>query len=110
MVKPTQLPVRWDKSAVDALQRIFEYIKTDSPSSADKVKKALLLLAKGLGDFPEKYPREPYLLDEPNNYRSVSKWNYKLIYEVTENEVIVVMVFNTRQDPNNIKKSLQPNT
>ncbi|ELR67992.1 hypothetical protein C900_01288 [Fulvivirga imtechensis AK7] len=64
-------------------------------------------LAKSLGDFPEKYPKEPYLLDEPNNYRSVSKWSYKLIYEVTENEVIIVMLFHSSQDPEKIKETLK---
>jgi len=106
LVKKKRLPVRWDIEATESLRDIYEYIKVDSPSGAHKVRKTLLSLAKSLGNFPEKYAREPFLKDEPNNYRSVSKWSYKLIYEVTEKEVIVVMVFHTSQDPEKIKKHL----
>jgi len=106
LVRRKRLPVRWDNEAVESLKDIYEYIKVDSPSAAHNVRKTLLSLAKGLGDFPEKYSREPYLEDEENNYRSVSKWSYKLIYEVTAKEVIVVMVFHTSQGPEKIKENL----
>ena len=107
MVSEKRLSVRWDIEAIESLRDIYEYIKVESPSGAHKVRRALLSLAKNLGTFPEKYPKEPYLLDEPNNYRSVSKWSYKLIYEVTENEVIIVMLFHASQDPGKIKKTLK---
>jgi len=106
-VKNRKLPVRWDNKAVESLRDIYEYIKEESPSGATKVRKALLSLARSLGDFPEKYPQEPYLKEETNNYRSVSKWSYKLIYEVTDEEVIIVLVFHTSQHPGKIKKKLK---
>jgi len=98
--------VRWDNKAVDSLKDIFEYIAIDSPSGAHKVRKALLALAKSVGNFPEKYAIEPYLKHLPNNYRSATKWSYKLIYEVTEEEVIILMVFHTSQNPEKIKKKI----
>ncbi|WP_162633066.1 type II toxin-antitoxin system RelE/ParE family toxin [Echinicola strongylocentroti] len=107
MVKKKRLPVRWDNEAIESLRDIYEYIKADSPSGALKVRQTLLSLARSLGDFPEKYVSEPSLKEEPGNYRSVSKWNYKLIYEETEKEVIVIMVFHTSQNPEKIKKHLK---
>lgn len=98
-----ELPVRWDQKAAQSLKDIFEEIQKDSPDAAENVISTLLSLSRTLGKFPEKYSIEPYLVNSPNNYRSVSKWNYKLIYEVTNEEVIVVMLFDGRQDPDKIK-------
>jgi plasmid stabilization system protein ParE len=56
-------------------------------------------LVSSLNDFPEKYPREEFLMDESENYRSVSKWSYKIIYEVTDEAIIIADIFNTHQHP-----------
>ena len=98
MVKK-KLPVRWDKKALDSLRDIYDYIKEDSPTQATRVRKILLQLAQSLKEYPEKYSKEFYLEKLPNNYRSVSKWQYKIIYEVTENEIIIAFLFHTRKDP-----------
>jgi len=97
LVNKKKLPVRWDEPAAESLKDIFKTIKEDSSTQAKRVKDTLLSLSRGLNDFPEKYSREAYLAGEPNNYRSVSKWSYKMVYEVTENEIIIVMLFNGRQ-------------
>ncbi len=61
-------------------------------------------MAKSLGHFPEKYSKEEYLTDEPENYRSVSKWRYKIIYEVTDKYVNIINIFNTSQHPSKIRR------
>ncbi len=94
-----KLPVRWDKLAKRHLDNIYEYIAEDSVPAARKVKKELIKLAHSLNDFPEKYPIEEFLADEPENYRSVSKWNYKIIYEVTDECIIIADIFHTSQHP-----------
>jgi len=57
-----------------------------------------------LNNNPEKFAKEPLLSDEPENYRSVNKWNYKIIYEITVTEIIIVDIFHTSQHPSKIKK------
>lgn len=98
MVKKKKLPIRWDRLAKKHLDSIYEYIAEDSIPTARKVKKALVKLAHSLNDFPEKYSIEEYLAQEPENYRSVSKWSYKIIYEVTDECIIIADVFQTSQD------------
>lgn len=66
------------------------------------VKKELIKLVNNLNDFPEKFSIEEYLVDEPENYRSVSKWSYKIIYEVTDDCIIIADVFHTSQHPSKI--------
>lgn len=97
MVKK-KLPIRWDRLAKKHLDCIYDYIAEDSVSAARRVKKALIKLAHSLNDFPEKYSIEEYLAQEPENYRSVSKWSYKIIYEVTDECIIIADVFQTSQD------------
>ncbi|WP_372946901.1 type II toxin-antitoxin system RelE/ParE family toxin [Mariniphaga sp.] len=110
MVRKKKLPIRWDRQAKENLDQIYTYISKDSISDARKVKKELVKLVQSLNDFPEKFSVEPYLADEPENYRSVSKWSYKIIYEITEEYIIVVDVFHTSQHPSKIKEGLTKKT
>ncbi|MBD3406591.1 MAG: type II toxin-antitoxin system RelE/ParE family toxin [Candidatus Lokiarchaeota archaeon] len=81
----------------------------DSVNAARYVKKELIKLAGSLNDFPNKYSKEEYLADEPENFRSVSKWSYKIIYEVTSDCLIILDIFHTSQHPNKIKKMKRQN-
>lgn len=103
MVK-NKLPVRWAPVAQELLDEIYDHIAEDSVDAARHVKKSLIQLGNSLGHFPEKYSREEYLDDMSENYRSVSKWRYKLIYEVTEKYVIIADVFNASQHPSKIRR------
>ena len=104
MVKKQKLTIRWDKRAKDNLDKIQDYIAKDSIPAARHVKKELIKLVRSLDDFPEKYSKEALLIDDPENFRSVSKWNYKIIYEVTENQIIIADIFHTSQHPSKIRR------
>jgi len=97
-----KLPIRWDRKAKENLDSIYDYIANDSLSAAHCVKKELVKLANSLNDFPEKYSNEVYLADEKENYRSVAKWSYKIIYEVTDEYLIIADIFHTSQHPSKI--------
>lgn len=104
MVKTKNLPIRWDKRAKENLDSIYDFIAEDSITSARYVKKELVNLARSLNDFPEKYSKEEFLQDEPENYRSVSKWSYKIIFEITDECLIIADIFHTSQHPAKIKR------
>ena len=107
MVRKGKLPIRWDRQAKENLDKIYEYITKDSVSAARNVKKELVKLAHSLNDFPGKFSVEEFLASEPENYRSVSKWSYKIIYEVTDSYIIIVDIFHTSQHPNKIIKDIK---
>jgi plasmid stabilization system protein ParE len=107
LVRKRNLAIRWDRLAKNNLDNIFEYIAEDSIPAARKVKKELVKLAHSLNDFPEKFSVEEFLANEPENYRSVTKWSYKIIYEVTEEYIIIVDVFHTSQHPSKINKGVK---
>jgi len=104
LVKTKNLPIRWDKRAKENLDSIYDFIAEDSITSARYVKKELVNLARSLNDFPEKYSKEEFLQDEPENYRSVSKWSYKIIFEITDECLIIADIFHTSQHPAKIKR------
>ena len=108
MVIRNKLQIRWDRLARESLENICEYILQDSLQNARKVKKELIKLAGSLCDFPEKYTKEEFLKEESENYRSVSKWSYKIIYEVTDDAIIIADIFNTNQNPLKISKLIKP--
>ena len=108
MVAKKRLPIRWDRLAKESLDDIYKYISQDSLQNARKVKKELIKLVGSLNDFPDKYSREEFLEEEPENYRSVSKWSYKIIYEVTDEAIIIADIFHTRQHPSKIGKRIKP--
>ena len=99
-------PIRWDEEALKDLKTIYKYIKKQSPSGAEKVKIELIRLVGTLGKNPEKYPKEPLMLNE-GNYRYIPKWSYKIIYEITSHEVIVAMIFHTSQSQEKLKRGRQ---
>ena len=107
MVKKKKLPIRWDRLAKKNLDAIFDYIAKDSVPAARMVKKELIKLAHSLNDFPEKYPIEKHLANEPENFRSVSKWSYKIIYEITDEYIIIADIFHTSRHPDKMTKDSQ---
>jgi plasmid stabilization system protein ParE len=91
--------VIWDHEAKYSLKEIIEYVRKFSPKSADKVKLALIELVGSLKEFPEKYSKETFLNSKTGNYRSVTKWHFKIVYRVGENEVRILKITHTSRDP-----------
>lgn len=95
--------VVWTNLALSSLENIRNYIEGRSPQGAITVATELNKIAKSLTNQPERHQRDPRFVKTSRNIRSVSKWNYKIVYEVTENQVIIVQIFDTRQDPGKLK-------
>lgn len=96
--------VLWDNEAKASLKAIISYISQDSPAAAKKVKQALLRLAASLEKMPNRFSPEFYLAEKPGNYRSVSKWHYKIIYRVKGQQVHILDIFHTSKDPLEIEE------
>ena len=47
------------------------------------------------------FPIETLLEDQPEEYRFIPKWNYKIIYRIDHRDhtVIIARIFSTKQDP-----------
>ena len=88
------------RKAQRSIRKIYDFIRHEtSKEIAVKVKKAIIGRCKELKDFAG-YSEEVYLFGD---YRSVTQWDYLIIYSVTDNEVRVLLVIHTSQHPDKRK-------
>ena len=97
--------VIWSDDAKATLRSVYYYIKKrESVEQSRKVRDEIRDLAKSLGFLPHKYTEDPFLKDEPGDNRFKVIWSYKIVYEVAKEEIIILDVFHTSRDPQNLKK------
>jgi plasmid stabilization system protein ParE len=82
-----------------SLQDIVTYLKVQaSPEIAEHVRKGIIEKCKSLKDFSG-YAQEKYLDDLPEEYRSVSKWDYLIIYKIIDKEIWILNIIHTHRHP-----------
>lgn len=62
-------------------------------------------MIESLDEMPERFSKEEYLKDKAGDYRSVTKWRYKIIYRIDESNVIVLNILHTSHHPDKIKNT-----
>ena len=88
------LKVIWSNRAKEQLKQIYNYYKSISPRVAKKLKDEILNNVKDLV-FAEQYQKDEI---QPEFRRIIVK-NYKLIYTIDENTIWILMIFDSRKDP-----------
>jgi toxin ParE1/3/4 len=94
--------VIWSQEARKSLSEIYNYIFEDSPQNAEMVLDKIIELADSLH-----YERYEFAIDPIINkkkFRHISIWSYKIIYERTEDKVLILDIFNRKQNPDKLKK------
>lgn len=95
----------WDDEAKASLRSVYNYIKKrESIEQAKKVRNEIRELVKSLSFIPHKYSKDPVLKDEPGDNRFKVIWSYKIVYEVTEETIVILNIFHTSRDPENLKR------
>jgi len=96
--------VVWSFVTLNELRQIFFYIKSNSPTQANKVRLRILKEAENVFSFPEKFERERFLIGMGKEFRSRTVWNYKIIYELRSDMSVILKVFHTSQSVENLRK------
>ncbi len=74
---------------------------------ANKKNEHLISILKRLELFPESYHIEPLLQDMDKEYRSINfDKMFKIIYTISENEIIIENLWNTKRNPKSLKKDI----
>ncbi|MPS72501.1 MAG: type II toxin-antitoxin system RelE/ParE family toxin [Chryseobacterium sp.] len=94
--------VVWSDNAKESLADIYDYIFENSPQNAEHVIDTLLELGNSLEDSRFDYSKD--LIIDNDRFRFIPKWSYKIIYERKNNEVRIIDVFGTKQNPEILKK------
>jgi plasmid stabilization system protein ParE len=99
------MEVVWTKKASNELEAIYKFINKESPQNAVIVFNGIYDLAISLPDFPFKFPKEPRINIE--KVRFAVLWNYKIIYSVESDCILILRVFNTKQNQKKIGNELK---
>jgi plasmid stabilization system protein ParE len=94
------LEVVWSEESKNSLYEIYKTIFEKSPQNALMVFNELTLLGDSLKNTTVEYSKDLIINDEA--VRFVSKWSYKIIYEKTITKIVILDVFDSRQDPDKL--------
>ena len=92
-----------------SLRRITNYLReTASSEVATKVRRGINTTIKGLAKLPQSHEKEHDISDDSVIFRRVLKWNYRIIFSIDEDEIIVsvVEITHTSINPEQLKKEL----
>ena len=89
--------------ARESLRHHFNFLKDEvSPQMAEYVRAGIIKKCSELIDFSA-YSVERYLETDDKKYRSVSQWDYNIIYTVKDDTVRVLNIIHTSQHPDKRK-------
>lgn len=96
--------VIWTKYAYGSLLDIYKYyMQNVSIHVANKIKDQLLYSTKQLEKYPLSGPIENLLMELNQEHRFIIRGNYKIIYKILNSNIYITDVFDTRQDPRELK-------
>ena len=91
--------VIWSKIAENDLKNIIEYIADDIPPNALKIFKSVKQKASSLNTFPERGRIVPELHDQGIlQYRELVISPWRILYRITEMNVFVLSVMDSRRN------------
>jgi addiction module RelE/StbE family toxin len=94
------MKIVWTNFAVKNLKDIFDYYSTKANKKvAHKIRRQILKSSKQLKNNPNSGQIEQSLTTLKENHRYLVSGNYKLIYRLMDDQVIINDVFDTRQNP-----------
>lgn len=83
----------------DSFKDYILYVKNNASSEmAEHVKSGILETCKNLAEFSG-YSKELYILNKSTEYRSVTKWNYLIIYTIKDDEIWILNIIHTSRNP-----------
>ncbi|MEK6479322.1 type II toxin-antitoxin system RelE/ParE family toxin [Catalinimonas sp. 4WD22] len=91
--------VVWTLKAQFALDRHYAYLHDISPQQAWKVRQEIIRITKSLSEQAEIYQLDEYYPENPGNIRRFFRWSYRIVYQVREQQVVILNIYHTSQAP-----------
>jgi plasmid stabilization system protein ParE len=92
--------------AQESIRDIAAYVaRRQSLAMAKWVRSALMEKCKSLKDFAG-YSKEVYLSDTGKEYRSITQWDYNIIYRIDGDTIRILNVVHTSRHPDKRKDFL----
>lgn len=91
--------VVWRKLALKQFNKVYNYIKEESLSSAKKVRDEIFDTAENLKNHPEMYPLDKYRKNNDGTIRAFEVYSYRIAYQITKSEIRILRVRHTKREP-----------
>jgi len=99
-----KVKIHWTKPAKEDLQNIYDFLADVSPLAAynivNRVVNKVDILKSGLTSIGQV---EELLKEREYKYRYLVEGNYKIIYRSFDSGVVILTIFDARQNPNKLK-------
>ena len=93
-----KLTIVWSKRAFKSLETIYKYHLRFSPKVANNLRQKIV---HKVGEI--QYLKQ-YQVDEySKNHRRIVVSHYKVVYSIKHNEIRILEIFDSRQDPNKLE-------
>lgn len=97
----------WDENAFRSVQKIYVYLeKHVSISVAAAFRQEVFDAVDGLTDNPERYGYDLLLLEYPPRYRVIRLGQHRIVFEIKDDVVYILLIYNARQNPDKVKKMM----
>ncbi len=93
------LQIKWNKQAIEQLDKAVEYIEQDSPANAEKVRQDVLLQIDSLIQRPEKFNPDKYKINNDGSFRAFELHHYRISYRLLTNEIRILRIRHTKMNP-----------
>ena len=91
--------VIWDREAVLQFSEIIEYISSESPKGANKVKQEVLKNTRLLSENPEAFSIDRFKKNNDGSYRAFTVFHYRIAYRITNDLVKILRIRHTGREP-----------
>ena len=99
------MEIVWSDFAISNLKEIYDYYKENANHKvAKKIKSEIFQSTNQLKTFPESGQIEFYLKKLNGDYRYLISGNYKIIYNVKGNQVLINDIIDIRRNPDKMLK------
>ena len=97
----------WTQFSKEQLQQVYNYhFEAASEQVAFRLISKIVSHVDILINHPFIGKREESLAEYPQDFRYIVEGNYKIVYYADEKSVIIVSVFDSRQDPTKLRKGV----
>jgi len=99
------MTIKWYIEAAGDLDKIYDYYATKNPCTAAMLYNKILDNVEILKTQPYVAAVEQLLTGCRESYRSLVVENYKVVYFIKNDLVLIVQIFDCRQNPIKLKKT-----
>lgn len=97
MVKKLRIVI--DNEAKKSLRQAYQYIKKDSLSNAEKVRKKILSSIKALTKNPKRHAPDKFRKDNDGDFRAYEIYKYRITYHIGNDEIHVIPIRHAKMNP-----------